>query len=790
MATYNSLYFFGGFNDYFNRIVKRYDFYNLYVLESANSEYIQNYNFNPNDDINAEIIINHSYNWTPNYLLVMTKPDAETPDEIVSRWFVVETQRTRGGQYRFILLRDVMADFYEEIVNATTFVEKAKLSEANPLLYNSENFLVNQIKKEEVLLKDETQIPWIVGYVSRTTINPISVPYTAHTDFASIQQYKDKYGITLNTSTAVLATSAVRTDISLYTKHNQVSQRTIHARLDGNFNFAETYVGAYESSASYNLYGDDTQIRPNEIANKLALYMQDATNEANIRNVFKASETNNLDLADFNALCQTNGMTIRDGDNVYRIRIQIGSTGAYKSVSYNSSIGIELSHACEYLVDNFDFVYFNELANFNYYLEGSTATIILEQVQIGSYDVNISTSRQRLNDAPYDMFALPYGSIYLNDGTRTFNTSEFISNLIAQQIGNDGGGTANWLYDLQLLPYCPIKGLVGSNRTIDLTTRTSGVDYDLITFTYDETTVNVGAIFWASKSSDTFRINFTRTVQEPKVENECDMYRLVSPNYNGIFEFNLAKMRGINYIDVDFTYKPFNPYIHLNPNFSFLYGQDFNDARGLICGGDFSIAINSEAWKQFEVQNKNYQTIFDRQIQNLEFQQSQQWIQGGVQAVGGAIGGAAGGAIVGGVPGAIVGGVIGTIGGVADLAMMGAKQREEKDYTIDMYKLNLRNIKAQPNSFVKSSALSANNKLFPFIEYYSCTDEEKEAFRRKIEYNGMTVGAIGKISDYLWENLTYIKGQLIRINLDGDTHIVNKIYEELNKGVYIKLEDV
>ena len=107
-------------------------------------------------------------------------------------------------------------------------------------------------------------------------------------------------------------------------------------------------------------------------------------------------------------------------------------------------------------------------------------------------------------------------------------------------------------------------------------------------------------------------------VENYKIENECDMYRLCSPNYTGVFEFNLAKNGGLDYIEVDCTYKPYNPYIKLNPNFKRLYGNDFNDQRGLICGGDFSLPQLSNSWANFQLNNKNYQLTFDREIQSME----------------------------------------------------------------------------------------------------------------------------------------------------------------------------
>ena len=57
----------------------------------------------------------------------------------------------------------------------------------------------------------------------------------------------------------------------------------------------------------------------------------------------------------------------------------------------------------------------------------------------------------------------------------------------------------------------------------------------------------------------------------------------------------------------------------------------------------------------------------------------------------------------------------------------------------------------------------------------------------------MTVGVVGKISDYLGNTWSYkdiiakgyIKAKLIRLEIPGeDYHIVNSIADELNKGVY------
>ena len=311
-------------------------------------------------------------------------------------------------------------------------------------------------------------------------------------------------------------------------------------------------------------------------------------------------------------------------------------------------------------------------------------------------------------------------------------------------------------------------------------------------------TINCVIIFYCQKSNWNFAIPYNLFPHDLdpdlKIVNECDMFRLCSPNYQGQFEFNLAKMGGITYFNVDFTYKPYNPYIHINPDFSNLYGRQFADARGLICGGDFSVAITTDQWAQYEINNKNFQNIFDRGIKNLEVMQRQERIGAIAGATVGTIQGGASGAMAGspgGPPGAIIGAAVGTtaaaIGGGVDLALLGERQREQKSYQIDVFNMQMQNIKAMPDSLTKSSAFTANNKIFPFLEYYTCTEAEKQAIRNKIKYNGMTVGRIGTIREFLLEDYSFIQCQLIRLeDADIDAHQWEAIYDELAKGVYIK----
>lgn len=293
-----------------------------------------------------------------------------------------------------------------------------------------------------------------------------------------------------------------------------------------------------------------------------------------------------------------------------------------------------------------------------------------------------------------------------------------------------------------------------------------------------------------------------------KISNECDLYRLVSPNYNGLFEFSLAKFTDgkMNYINVDCSYKPFIPYIHLNPDFSGLYGQDWNDSTGLICGGDYSLSLVSDAWVNYTLNNKNYQAIFDRQIKSLDINNAinmeKTRFGGAIGAFTGGLGGAAGGAMAGfkstGSPygaaaGAAIGGSAGLIGGVAgalmDVDWLAKQQRETRLYSIDMYNYTLGNIQAIPQSISKSSPFTYNNKIYPILERFSATETEKDILKEKIKYEGMTIMSISQIASFLSsEEETYIKGRLIRSgSIQADSHLIEDIYNELAKGVFINL---
>ena len=161
-------------------------------------------------------------------------------------------------------------------------------------------------------------------------------------------------------------------------------------------------------------------------------------------------------------------------------------------------------------------------------------------------------------------------------------------------------------------------------------------------------------------------------------------------------------------------------------------------------------------------------------------------MESGINAIVGTLGSAGAGFAVGGAPGAIVGGVLSLGGGIADQFLQEAKYKESLGYNEAMYKYQLGNIQALPQSLTKVDALSPNNPNIPYIEYYTCSNIEKNAIRNNLYYGGMTVGRIGSLMEFKQEEPSFMKAQLVRAtDLHEDYHLADVISQELKLGVYI-----
>lgn len=761
-------------------------------------------NFNPNDGVTTSLILNvPSANENEiNYCIV-------TDEQGESLWFVLEAQRTRLNQFEVILRRDLLAEYFEDIVKAPVFIEKATVDSDNPLIFNSEDMTFNQIKTSEMLLKDKSGCPWIVGYFSkdyasenREFLVPVDT-VQSYTEYSSLDEVPYIADIRAGTFTGALA-SPVRFQVKPYFRvMGSVVPYSFYCKTDG------TYSASRATSAS-----QIQLLRSPESATWQALgkaildrYTTSSSWQQSVVGRLGVKSQSEEDI--FLSTYSTTGRVIR-----------VGSAGSYEYYKITrSNANFIQEEIYEPAITDAAYTFFKAAVedseilevdsdargNFQYYFKYNTYELSIEKLaDPESYYswIPANDRRRHLSDAPYDMFAIPYGDIEVVQRSGTVVTvNKDIAMKVASEMAKAMGGTTNnILFDLQLLPYCPIRGIVNYWGGIELSQLTVVKDFTwVVVHDAPENTEVQQIVLFPQESSFSFNISHTIDITDTKVEALCDTYRLVSPNYNGQFEFNAAKNGGVTYFNVDCTYKPYSPYIHINPNFNKLYGNDFNDARGLICGGDFSLPTITDQWISYEINNKNYLNSFNRQIENLEVNNNYQRQAEKVAAIAGTVQGITSGATAGAVTGGMFGGlgmgigaavggvtagVASGLAGAADLRINDALRAEALDFTIDQFGYSLGNIQALPYSLNRVSAFNVNNKVFPILEYYTCTDTEKEALRNKIKYNGMTVMTIGAISDYIQDEPSYIKGKLIR--LEGlDNHTITEISNELNKGFYI-----
>lgn len=780
------------YNNYYNRILKLEDSVSAYC-EGRKYKTLDGISFNPNDGITTEYVINWDEDFTPNYLLIL-----DSSNMIISRWFVIEASRTRAKQYKLSLKRDVLADYKYNLVNADVFVEKGCPEYDSPLLFNNENMSFNQIKTKELPLYDRTQCPWIVGYIAKNT-GEVTVDVASDTtsEYVSIgttmQTFASDFGLTLSGGNLkfspyyeyIIGIHNGSFDVDYYInnvyKSWQVVIDTRHRALRSDSTIPDRVMSEELQTAmrQIGIGGMD-----NDTSTKLGVLTEDK----------------------YNQLLQYVGSTIRDTNGkFYKIKIvntiPVDIQGT-PITSADTSLFGKLSAAMS-LVSYLDYKVPDD-NSFGVVGKYQQASVIIEEVESLNAQVVIKNTRIATNDAQFDMFAIPYGYIQVFDsqGTLQCDTTPDVALATAIAIGRQLG---TGCYDIQLLPYCPCQELANDGE-IEYS------DDNQISFVTDGQQNNKGVIVFCRKSNFEFNIPLHSPLrplekEEPnaldiKVSNQVELYRLCSPNYSGLFEFSIAKNRSVEYFNVDCTYKPYAPYIHVNPNFKNLYGADYNDVRGLICGGDFSFGMISDEFKQYEINHKNYRQIFDRSIQSMDVNNSitrQEAALGSVVGTvkGGVAGGVAGG-MAGGPWGAVAGAVVGTVGGAVggalDLRNLEARINDARSMSIDMFNYQLGNVKALPYSITKLSALTANNKLVPFLERYCCTGEEIRMLQDKIKFNGATIMAIGKLGDYMQEasddNMTrFIQCQLIRVNDDvlnsEDTHLVADINAELAKGVYL-----
>ena len=766
------------YNNYGNRQYLKSN--TLQDYDTPDAKYITNVNFCTGDGLLMKYIANIDDNIEYDYLVEYSGMSSN--GVIHSRWFIIERNRIRNGQSALTLKRDVLADFSADILKATIFIERGWCLNNNPLIFNQEPLSVNQIKQNEILLKDKTNSAWYVAYLTRNFFGEtpadkqISLTQTKNHDlqYGSTEALLAAYpGSTLDVPTAVtydFKDVTFQFDTGLaessfgyyrwYVNSNKADGHFVDATSQGGLYFAKDYVAA-NNYLNSNLLSAET---------------------------LSAAARQDFSAVDASKLWAVNGLVARIGTDDATAQYYQMSVTTASDTALASQAGTNLMTTINGLINGAKTAgVFAGTNPSSYPVTAVKKNIIATWNNItASITGTLKSGAPLAANSPYYVLTWPQSDIHV----ATAETTQYVCRgsrygaMLAQQLISQYG---SGVIDIQLLPYFAIPGNLEGTYPATYTMSAASV-------------VNFGDTFWAffvSQPSFDITLNNSEYLfanpADPKLDNITRFARLNSPNYASSFDFSIAKNKGVAAYNVNCTYKPYTPYIHINPVWDGIYGGNFDDARGLICSGDFSIARDTSAWTEYQLANKNYQLMFNRQIDTMDFTNEQQRIKEIVGAAAGAVSAGASaavfGAVAGGPTGAAIGGVAGgltsAVGGAVDVAMndqLRARQREDAQLN---FEYTLGNIKARPNTLTRVSAFNANNKVFPFIEVFDCTQTEKTVITNYLKWNGYTINAIGALKDYISPNIneTRIKGRIVFSGIINDTHLYDEINRELGRGI-------
>lgn len=453
---------FGNYNNYYNRKLKRLTTWNEYNNAFNMSGFdLPHYNFNPGNGLATKIIVGttvedmqFSTTSGPDYLIVYNDNKA-----ILSRWFIIDIDRTRGGQYELTLKRDVLADFLYYVEQSPIYVEKAIIDDIDsPLLCNNEGLVVNEIKTDEILLKDRTECPWLVMYVKKGVLGAGS----SYSNVAINVPHND--GEVYET----LATTIGQWNMYQYVANDYKTIDWLGFRVfwtrTGTVNDYQYTFNANSSSINY-ITGAHytTNLTYNAGNSSTFRALLDTQFKTHYSNLITAISTDRS-YKDVNNIMKYDGKIVKDSD------------GKYYQINVIRSGGLAIPTG---FIGDTDFpttrglmtTYWNTATgqsaapnNTAFGITGQLTYYRMVITEVPELAVTIDFTKYEGNgceDSPlYDVIAMPYGTVrsYGSGGLIDVTSSDIRSMMVMSSIAKTL--TSSNVLDLQLIPYCPIPELI------------------------------------------------------------------------------------------------------------------------------------------------------------------------------------------------------------------------------------------------------------------------------------------------------------------------------------------
>ena len=169
----------------------------------------------------------------------------------------------------------------------------------------------------------------------------------------------------------------------------------------------------------------------------------------------------------------------------------------------------------------------NQLFYYEYCLE-----LAEEDALQTTFNYDLANKDLSNSDSAYGILCIPYFD-------NKINNSMYINKYGKLKIMQDLATAQGLVYDIQILPYSPITNLT-VDENLNITTPDNIVKIPVYNAGSPENVLTY--IMVAPRSNISFKIyDNPIKLTDVKMQNDTDMWRLTSPNWSGVFEFNASK---------------------------------------------------------------------------------------------------------------------------------------------------------------------------------------------------------------------------------------------------------
>lgn len=815
-------------------------------------------------------------NKLPNYLLIFNENEIESRYFVLDYSFVSGEPKGTNSKYRVTLKRDVIVDFRGAITNNPHRIRRGSLNSTvySPILVQPEGLVLNEIKTADIPIKSwDGDANWLTIFydgsgdeASRTiTFDWASGIISDYT----LAQYQSDF-----TSSAFITVSGTHTsnirELKKVCYNKQVSEVsfrlnwpgvnyyinvTVRKKGDVNtINFVNMPSSPSQSdaisaaAASYLLQNSRTYLLDNG-----QIYVTPeggtggGTSSATIatanRSTQYASFRNKYDnriIVDTNSI-QSRVVFSGEGSSTITEAMTQSYANAVNAILSGTFNDIYISGAYyppgwewlgSFLPDGVVEVSFTQgLGSINLSL-GTNQSV----QSISTFDAYLTAllangkfilpNTIKLDELNLYAVSIPFGSdvVVSVDGVNySIDRSSILS------IGTAGfTSVGTTVKDIQVLPYCPVGSLnsIRAGQAPSNTISLTGLPSGNIVYMTDNANNKLYPALICSVASMDYRFNTDISSylhSNLKIQSIVNKTRLVSHNHKSSFSFTPALNNGWTQTSFSYTLRPFNTIFRICPVFNDggLYGSNYRDSRGLIWEGGFSMAQVTDAWVEYKLNNSTYESMFNREIENMEVSQlaarnlenlnmstnyqNAQTSLNASQAKGML------GALSSGITNAGKGNLLGFVGTgagllsnmidvsagqqIADRNLEQTRQSqiindslraESIAYAKDNFTFTNQAIQARPNTLAANTDYTIINDYKAYIEVYSCSEAELQYVQQYLEFNGMKIDQIGSISNYILRpTRSYIESTMIFA--EGLTPVIaNAINSELSGGLYVQ----